>query len=138
LLKNRGFTTVVWLTLPPASGRMQPIQGCKCLAPISSGGVARRTREIGIRMALGAQIADVLGLILSQGLALVAVGGVIGITVALATGRVLRASLFGVRRTDSATFIAVVLSLAAVALFACWLPARRALKVDPREALRYE
>jgi putative ABC transport system permease protein len=100
--------------------------------------VARRTREIGIRMALGAQIADVIRLILGQGLVLVAVGGVIGITIALATGRVLRAYLFGVSSTDPVTFIAVGLLLAAVALFACWLPARRASKVDPMEALRYE
>ena len=100
--------------------------------------VARRTREIGIRMALGAQMAEVMRLILGQGLALVAVGGVIGITVALASGRVLRAYLFGVSSTDPATFIAVALVLATVALFACWLPARRAARVNPMEALRYE
>jgi len=100
--------------------------------------VARRTREIGIRMALGAQIADVTRLILRQGLVLVAVGGVIGIAVALATGRVLRAYLFGVSSTDPVTFIAVGLLLGAVALFACWLPARRATRVNPMEALRYE
>jgi len=100
--------------------------------------VARRTREIGIRMALGAQIGDVIRLILGQGLVLVAVGGVIGITVALAAGRVLRAYLFGVSSTDPVTFVAVALLLAAVALFACWLPARRAAKVDPMAALRCE
>ncbi|HYV32252.1 MAG TPA: FtsX-like permease family protein, partial [Candidatus Binatia bacterium] len=100
--------------------------------------VARRTREIGIRMALGAQIADVLRLILGQGLALVAVGGVIGIITALAAGRVLRAYLFGVSSTDPVTFIAVALLLAVVALFACWLPTRRATRVNPMEALRYE
>ena len=100
--------------------------------------VARRTREIGIRMALGAQMAEVMRLILGQGLALVAVGGVIGITVALASGRVLRAYLFGVSSTDPTTFIAVALVLATVALFACWLPARRAARVNPMEALRYE
>jgi len=100
--------------------------------------VARRTREIGIRKALGAQIADVMRLILGQGLVLVAVGAVIGIITALATGRVLRAYLFGVSSTDPVTFLAVALLLAAVALFACWLPARRASKVNPMEALRYE
>jgi putative ABC transport system permease protein len=100
--------------------------------------VARRTREIGIRMALGAQIADVMGLVVRQGLVLVAAGGVIGIIVALATGRLLRAYLFGVSSSDPVTFIAVALVLAAVALFACWLPARRAARVDPMEALRYE
>jgi len=100
--------------------------------------VARRTREIGIRMALGAQRADVMRLILSQGLVLVAVGGVIGITVALVTGRVLRAYLVGVSQTDPVTFIAVALLLAAVAMLACRLPARRAGRIDPMEALRYE
>ena len=100
--------------------------------------VARRTREIGIRMALGAQIADVLRLIVGQGLALVAAGGVIGIIAALTTGRILRAYLFGVSSTDPVTFTAVALLLGAVALFACWLPARRAARVDPMEALRYE
>ena len=100
--------------------------------------VARRTREIGIRMAVGAQIADVIRLILGQGLALVAVGGVTGMSVALATGRVLRAYLFGVSSTDPVTFVAVALLLAAVALLACWLPARRATRVNPMEALRYE
>jgi len=100
--------------------------------------VARRTREIGIRLALGAQRADVMRLILSQGLVLVAVGGVIGITVALVTGRVLRAYLVGVSQTDPVTFIAVALLLAAVAMLACRLPARRAGRIDPMEALRYE
>ena len=100
--------------------------------------VARRTREIGIRMALGAQRADVMRLILSQGLVLVAVGGVIGITVALVTGRVLRAYLVGVSQTDPVTFIAVALLLAAVAMLACRFPARRAGRIDPMEALRYE
>ena len=100
--------------------------------------VARRTREIGIRMALGAQIADVIRLVLGQGLALVAVGGVIGIITALATGRVLRAYLFGVGSTDAVTFVAVGLLISAVALFACWLPARKAARVNPMEALRYE
>jgi len=100
--------------------------------------VARRTREIGIRMALGAQIVDVLQLILGQGLVLVALGGVIGIIIALASGRVLSAYLFGVSSTDPVSFIAVALLLAAVALFACWLPARRATRVNPMEALRYE
>jgi putative ABC transport system permease protein len=100
--------------------------------------VARRTREIGIRMALGAQIADVIRLILNQGLVLVAVGGVIGMAVALATGRILRAYLFGVSSADPVTFGAVALLLGAVALLACWLPARRATRINPTEALRCE
>lgn len=100
--------------------------------------VARRTHEIGVRMALGAQIRDVMGLILRQGLALAILGSVLGTAVALATGRVLRAYLFGISNTDPLTFVAVTLLLAGVALFACWLPARRAAKIDPMVALRYE
>jgi predicted permease len=100
--------------------------------------VARRTREIGIRMALGAQVASVMRLIVGHGLMLAAVGGVIGVAIALATGRALRAYLFGVSSADPVTFVAVSLLLAAVALFACWLPARRAANVDPMTALRYE
>ena len=100
--------------------------------------VARRTREIGIRMALGAKIADIMRLIIGHGLWLVGVGGLLGMALALATGRVLRSYLFGVSSTDPATFIAVALLLAAVALLACWLPARRAARVNPMEALRNE
>jgi predicted permease len=100
--------------------------------------VARRTREIGIRMALGAQGADVIRLVTNQGLVLVTVGGVIGIAVALATASVLRAFLFGVSSSDPLTFVAVTGLLAVVALLACWLPARCATKVNPMESLRYE
>jgi putative ABC transport system permease protein len=100
--------------------------------------VARRTREIGIRMALGARIADVMRLIVGQGFVLVVAGGVIGTVVALASARVLRAYLFGVSSTDPTTFIAVASLLSVVALFACWLPARTAANVDPMEALRHE
>jgi putative ABC transport system permease protein len=100
--------------------------------------VARRTHEIGIRMALGAQTADVLRLVMGQGLRLVAAGTVLGLAAALATGRVLRAYLFGVSSTDPGTLMAVALLLAAVALLACWLPARKAARVEPMAALRYE
>ncbi|MBU6401814.1 MAG: FtsX-like permease family protein, partial [Verrucomicrobia bacterium] len=100
--------------------------------------VARRTREIGIRMVLGAQTADMMWLILGQGLALVIIGSLIGMTVALASGRALRAYLFGVSSTDPYTLVTIALLLGLVALFACWLPARRATKVDPMQALRYE
>lgn len=100
--------------------------------------VARRIREIGVRMALGAQTGDVMRLILRQGLVLVILGSTLGVIVTLATGRVLRAYLFGVSSVDPLTIIAVVLLLAGVALFACWTPARRAARIDPMEALRYE
>ena len=100
--------------------------------------VARRTREIGIRMALGAQIADVLRLTMGNGLWLVGVGGMLGLALSLATGRVLRSYLFGLNSADPATFIAVSLLLTSAALLACWLPARRAARVNPTEALRHE
>ncbi len=100
--------------------------------------VTRRTREIGIRMALGAYSADVLRLVVGQGLALAAAGAAIGIGVALGVMRFLDSLLYGVRPADPLTFTAVALFLAVVALLACYLPARRAMRVDPIVALRYE
>jgi putative ABC transport system permease protein len=100
--------------------------------------VTQRTQEIGIRLALGAQISDVLSLILKQGLALVLVGEALGLAGAFALSRLLRGLLFGVTPTDVSTFIAVSAVLFSVALLACYLPARRATKVDPLIALRYE
>jgi predicted permease len=100
--------------------------------------VAQRTREIGIRIALGARESDVLRLILKQGIRLVLVGAAIGLAGALALTRLLRSFLFGVTPTDPLTFASIILLLSAIALLACWLPARRALKVDPIEVLRNE
>ncbi len=100
--------------------------------------VNERTREIGIRLAIGAQRRDVLGMMLKRGMRWVAVGGLIGMIGACALTRVLRGLLYEVSPTDPFTLVAVVLLLVVVALGACWLPARRAMRVDPMEALRYE
>jgi putative ABC transport system permease protein len=98
--------------------------------------VSRRTREIGVRMALGARASDVLGMVLRSGGTLTVVGVALGTVVALAASRVLAGFLFGVTTSDPVVFTAVPALLAAVALGACAIPARRAARVDPMVALR--
>jgi ABC-type antimicrobial peptide transport system permease subunit len=100
--------------------------------------VTQRTREIGIRMALGARRRDVLRLVLRQGMNLALIGAALGVLGALGLTRWLTTLLYEIKPTDPLTLLATPLLLVAVALFACWLPARRAAKVDPMEALRYE
>ena len=98
--------------------------------------VAQRRGEIGIRMALGARRGDVLRLVVRQGALLVAVGAVVGLAAAAASSRILQSFLYGVSTGDRLTFVAAPLVLIAVALVACWLPARRATRVEPMEVLR--
>ena len=100
--------------------------------------VAQRTQEVGIRMAIGAQTTDVMKLFLRDALKLVLLGLALGIAGAFALTRLMQSLLFGVSATDAMTFLLVAVGLFVVALVACYIPARRATKVDPLVALRYE
>ena len=100
--------------------------------------VAQRQGEVGIRMALGAQRGDILWLLVMQGMRLVAVGAVIGIAAAAASSRVLESFLYGIATVDLVTFVAAPVALVVAALFACYVPARRAARIAPMEVLRFE
>jgi putative ABC transport system permease protein len=98
----------------------------------------RRTQEIGIRMALGAKSRDVQGMVIGMGLRLVGIGVVLGLIASVALGKVIATQLWGVSAYDPLTLASVPLVLLLTGLLACWLPARRASRVDPLVALRYE
>jgi predicted permease len=127
---------VTWLS--SAFGVLASLLTALGLYGVLTFSVARRTREIGIRVALGAQRRDVFRLVMLRGVVLVGVGVLIGLGASVAFGRFIGSLLFGVEPTNSLTLAMVSLGLIAVALLACYLPARRATKVDPLEALRYE
>ena len=105
---------------------------------VMSYSVTQRTHEIGIRLALGARSTNVLALVLKSGMMLAVIGAAIGVAGALALTRLMTTLLFGVTPKDAPTFIALSLGLLAVALIACYLPARRASQVDPMNVLRQE
>ncbi len=100
--------------------------------------VSQRIPELGVRMALGASRADVFTLVLAQGAKLTVLGVLAGVLAALGATRLMQSLLFGVEAADPMVFVVVSVALSAVALTACWMPARRATRVDPLEALRYE
>ena len=114
------------------------ILACVGLYGLISYSVAQRTREMGIRMALGAQQRDLLRMVMGQGARLAVIGVAIGIAAALVLTRLMTSLLYGVKSWDAATFAGVAFVLVSVALAACYLPARRAMSVDPIEALRHE
>src|SRR5262245_37255348 len=100
--------------------------------------VTERAQEIGIRVALGAQTRDVMSLVIGRGMKLAFIGVVIGLGGALALTQLMKTMLFGVHTTDPLTFVAIAILLMIVASLACWIPARRATKVDPMISLRCE
>lgn len=133
-LDQRRFSLVIFAVF----GGVALLLAAMGIYGVTNYAVTQRTQEIGIRMALGARMSDVLKLVLRNGMSLTLIGAALGVLGAVAITRVMSSLLFGVAPTDPFTFIAVALILIVVAFVACYIPARRAMKVDPLVALRYE
>ncbi len=145
--QTKRFTEIIGFSLLPARfaaaafgmfGGLALLLAAVGLYGVMSYMVAQRTREVGVRVAIGAQRSDVLKLVLRQGMTLTAIGLGIGVVVAFACTRVLSGLLYEISAVDPLTFAGVSLLLAAIAMLACYVPARRATKIDPVVALRYE
>lgn len=137
-INRQVFTEKMTARLSSLFGLLALLLACLGLYGLLSYEVTRRTREIGIRMAVGAQSHNVVGLVLTKAVGLIVAGAIAGMAVSLGVTRLLASFLFGVKAGDPITLLAVAALLALVALAACYIPARRATKVDPLVALRYE
>lgn len=126
------------LAMLAIAGAMALLIGLVGIYGVISYAVSQRQREIGTSIAVGAQRSDVMRLVLSQGMSLILIGLGVGLAGSLASTRFLSSLLFGVTATDPLTFAGVIILLALVALAACYIPARRAVRVDPMVALHYE
>jgi putative ABC transport system permease protein len=138
LLRTSLYPARMGAVLLGASGVMSLLLAAVGLYGVISFSVARRTREIGVRMALGAQYRNVLAMVLKEGMTLVGLGIALGVLGAVAATRLLASYLYDVSTLDATTFAAIPVGLAVVALLACYIPARRATRVDPMVALRHE